>query len=89
MESKHFCEQECITVGCVPSATVAVRGGGGCIPASLGRGMSGHGGGLAGGVSAWGRCLPREVSGGGCLAGVGVCHTLPSPYTESQTPVKT
>ena len=42
---KNIAKQECLTVGCVPSAAVAVEGGG-----YLSRGM------YAWGVSAWGVC---------------------------------
>ena len=56
-------KQECIPVGCVPSASVAVSRGGGCLPGGclpkgclLGRGIC-LGGVSTGGASAWGRCL--------------------------------
>ena len=52
-KEKNF-EQECIPVGCVPSAAVVVSGGG----------VSAKGGYLPGGVSLGG-CLPRGVSAGG------------------------
>ena len=61
-------KQECISVGCVPSAAVAVCPGGGVSPG----GVSAQGG-LPGGVSAQGECLPRGVSAqGGCLPREGV-----------------
>ena len=47
-------QQECIPVGCVLSAGVAISGG-------SAQGGSAPGGVYPGGVSAWG-CLPREVS---------------------------
>ena len=52
-------EQECIPVGCVPSAAVAVcwRRGGVCL----------HGGVCPGGVSAWGGVSAQVVSARGCL----------------------
>ena len=50
-ESKDSSEQECIPVGCVPSAAVAISGGG-----ILSRGMSAYGGVCPDGLSAWGFC---------------------------------
>ena len=71
-------KQECIPVGCVPSAVVAIGGGylpGGCQP----RGGVCLGGCLPRGVSTWGGvypglCLPRVVSvQRGCPSRGGVC----------------
>ena len=58
-------QQECIPIGCVPSAAVAVRGR--CLPGGVS---------AQGSVCPWG-CLPQDVClGGVCLGGVcpgGVC----------------
>ena len=75
-------EQECIPVGCVPSAAVAVPGGV-CLPGGVSACQR---------VSAWqgrageGVCLPRGV----CLPGGGryLSVTLPL-WTEWETRVKT
>ena len=87
--SFFFIEQECIRVGCVPSAAVAA-GGGAVSQHALGRGRGVHTnmhwarGCLAKG---WG-CLPREgVSGQGCLPGGCLLHPL-TPRTEWQTTVR-
>ena len=61
----HF-KQECIPVGCLQSAAVAVSGGGdvcprGCLP----------------GGSAWGEGV--SAGGQGVSAQGGVCQTPPSP----------
>ena len=67
----HRKQQECISVGCVPSTAVAVSGG--CLP--RGKGVCPGGcmprGCLPGGCLPGG-CLPRGVSaqGGVCLGGV-------------------
>ena len=92
-----FSKQECIPVGCVPFAAVAVSGRGGWYLLR---------GGLPGrcllreGVSAWG-CLPGGVCLEGCLPGgmsaYGGClpdiprprGRHPPPRTESQIGVKT
>ena len=61
----NILEQECIPVGCVPSAAVAVSGGGGVFP-----GVSAQGGVcLRGGLPSGIVCL----EGGGCLPNGGVC----------------
>ena len=59
---QHISKQECIPVGCVPSASVAVGGGGGCLKGVCPGGCLNRGG-LPGGVSAqgWG------VSAWGCV----------------------
>ena len=64
-------EQECIPVGCIPSAAVA-GGGGVCLGVSA-RGCVWPGGCLSRGVSAWG-CLPRV-----CASAQGVLADTPSP----------
>ena len=81
-------KQECIPVGCVPSAGWGSAGGsaggvyrGGCVWPG--------GGCLPGGVCprrclAWG-CLPKGVSVQGWVS----ARQPPPPWTESQTPVKT
>ena len=87
-DSKKICEEECIPVGCVPFAAVAVLGGGGVV-------CSGWGVSAQGGMSAgrWGGvCLPKGL--GWCVSawGGGVCRggcTPPALLTESQTGVKT
>ena len=59
---KFMCRsrQECIPVGCVPSAAVAFCWWGrGCLPR---------------GVSAGGVCLPKGVSAGGSVCLGGVCQ---------------
>ena len=80
-KSIFILKQECIPVGCVPSAAVAF-GEGGCVPGE---------GGLPGGVclgrlSAYGVCLwgvcPRGVCPGGTWQG-GVC---PSAYWDTPPP---
>ena len=53
-------QQECIPVGCVLSAAVAISGKGGCLP---GRGCLPGGGGVCPGVCVcFGGCLPRECT---------------------------
>ena len=75
-------KQECIPVGCVPSATVAVCwGDGGCLL----WGVSALGGVCSGGVSAWGGLL----LGGGLLQGGGgggipACTEADHPWTDRQ-----
>ena len=62
----NILEQECIPVGCVPSAAVTVSGGGGVFPGvSAQGGVCLRGGGLPSGIA----CL----GGGGCLPNEGVC----------------
>ena len=57
--SRNPWEQECIPVGCVPSAAMAISGGGG-------GGLSAQVGGcLPSGVSAQGGCV--SLVGGGCI----------------------
>ena len=74
-----YLKQECIPVGCVLSATVAVSWEGGCLPR---RGC------LPGGMSAQGGCLPREWRcvnpGGGRVSAQerGVCPGGTPPRTE-------
>ena len=73
---------------------LGVCGPGGCVVrgvSGLGRGMS-----VLGGCGLWGVCSKGVLPLGGCLLQVGCVvsqHTLrqtpPSPWTESQTPVKT
>ena len=88
-------KQECIPVGCVPSAAMAVFGG-----VSLPRGVSARGGVcsrggclLLGVVSAPGRIwsggsAPRGVSAlGGC--GIPACTEADTPRVHRHTPVKT
>ena len=66
---KHFSEQKCSPVGCVPSAAVAVSwGAGGCLP-SLSRGCLPEGY-VCRGVSARGGCLPEGCVCLVCLGGV-------------------
>ena len=68
-------ERECIPVGCVSSAAVAMSGGG-CLPK---------------GVPAWGGCLGGGACLGGCLPGGGVLsrggrvYTSPHLWTEFLT----
>ena len=76
----HFqVQQECIPVGCVPSAAVAVGGvclPGGCITACTGRGVSApvHAG------------IQRGVSAKGCLPQCTLGYTPPTPlWTEFLT----
>ena len=69
--------QECIPVGCVPSAAVAVSWGGGLLPGGVysqggvsSRGVSALRGVCSqGGVCSWGCLLPgvSALGGGGCL----------------------
>ena len=78
LQTKRKSEQECIPVGNVPSAAVAISGAG-----SAYRGVSVRGW----GVSAYGgfaqeRVCPRGVCLGGCTPPV-------NRITESQTGVKT
>ena len=73
MMSKLFQKQECIPVGCVPSASVAICGEGMCLP----RGVC-----LPGGVFQGG-CLPGGCLPGGCLPR-GVC--IPA-CTGADTPL--
>ena len=49
---EDFGKKECIPIGCVPSAAVAISGGGFA----------------TGGVSAWAGCLPKGVSAQGVSA---------------------
>ena len=65
----HQSKQECIPIGCVPSAAVAVswRGGGGLPVGASTQGF------LLRGVSAQGVCLPRGVCLWGCLPWGGGC----------------
>ena len=56
-----MCKQECIPVGCIPSAAVAIWGGGCLSRWSV----------CPGGVSAQGGCLPRGVSARGCVSAQG------------------
>ena len=63
-QTTNIKKQECIPVGCVPSAAVAVSGVGGvCLGGCLPRGeLSAQGGCLSKGVvSAQGGCLPKGV----------------------------
>ena len=70
-------KQECIPVGCVPSAAVAAGGGRGVSQHALDRGVSAWGvsvreGGVGvstlGGVAARGVCISQHaLGGGGCL----------------------
>ena len=65
-------KQECIPVGCIPSAAVVILEGGGgdvCLGKCLPRGMSAQGGVCPGGVSAGG-CPSRGVFIGGVSLGV-------------------
>ena len=84
-------KQECIPVGCVPSAAVTVSEGGWCLPARWGCLLAGCG-------CLHGGCLPRRwgLSGGylprgwlprGCLPG-GCLPDTPPQWTEWQTGVK-
>ena len=76
--------QECIPVGCVPSAAVAVGGGGGVCYCGVGMSAWSRGP----GVSAWSRRVSAWSRG--CLLGWGdVCQMPPPPSTEWQTGVKT
>ena len=82
-------EQECISVGCVPSASVAVEGG------AFSLGVVCGGGCVCQGVTAWG-CLPTgvcpvrvSVQWGclprGCLArGVSARGCVPHPPCENR-----
>ena len=57
MRQRHYCTQECIPVGCVPSAAVAV-GGGGVSQHALGRGVSAQGVSTQGGCV----CIPARTA---------------------------
>ena len=82
-------KQECIPVGCVPSAAMTASGGGGG-----GRGYVSAGGvrlpgGCLLGVSAWG-CLPRGkwgLPGGSDWGGVCLAGSVHAPRTQRQTPL--
>ena len=85
---KHCFQQECIPVGCLPSAVVAVCPGG-CLPKAVP---------AQGCVSAWGVCVcPGGVSaqgvsaqGGGCLAGgVHAWRGCTPPPVDRRTHTKT
>ena len=80
-------QQECIPVGCVPSAAVAVRGR--CLP----RGVSARGVSTQGVVSAQGEGVRLGVSVRGCLLGGGVVSAqgvvYPGGVSAKQTGVKT
>ena len=80
---QHISKQECIPVGCVPSAAVAVGGGWGCLEGVCPGGVC-PGGCLPGGVSAqgwgvsaWGLCVSQHALGRGCLPRGCVC--IPAP----------
>ena len=79
---KNGLQQECIPVGCVPSAAVAARGvvvwAGGCLPGGANGGIYPR----EGGVCAW-VCVPR-----GCARGY--LPDLLSPFEQNdwQMPVK-
>ena len=85
-------KQECIPVGCVPSAAVAVSGGGvvclgGCLPGGVyPRGVSakegGRGGLPSGGVSAQRGCMPRDVCLGRGVSVGGIYSSLPLPVNR-------
>ena len=79
-------KQECIPVGCVPSATVAVSLGGGCL--LLGKVWSQGGCLLLGGACSWVECL--LLGGGGIWSwrGIPAC-TEADPPVDRQTHVKT
>ena len=89
-------KQECIPVGCVPSAAVAVCWGeGGCLCVWGGLCMSrgclpgGPGRVSAQGMSAWGGVCPRGCLPGGCVCQEG-CLPDPLPlWKELQNGVKT
>ena len=81
--------QECIPVGCVPSAAVAVSGGRGVCPEG-GWGVCPGGGGVCpGGLSGWGGCLAR-----GCTASLPVermtdaCENITFPQLMLQMVIK-
>ena len=84
-------KQECIPVGCVPSAAVTVSRGGGV--SALG-GVCSGGCLFLGGVCSGGGCLLLGVSalGGGCLllvgGGIPACTEADTSPVDRQTPVK-
>ena len=84
MKSQTSKKKECIPIGCVPSAVVAVSGRGGCLT----REVSAQGGGV---YAYWGVCPGGGgVCRGGCLSRR-VCpgvYTSPPCEQKSQTGVK-
>ena len=69
MDSRNISQQECIPVGCILSATVAVTGGWGVCP----EGGVCPGGCVFPGVCLTGGCLSREVLPNGVSAEWSVC----------------
>ena len=76
---KSILKQECIPVGCVPPASVAVSERGVCPGGSAWQGVSSCQGGvcLPGGVYLPGGDCPGGLCQGGVCPGRGVCHTPP------------
>ena len=83
INNKYITQQECIPVGCVPSAAAAISWGRGVLPGGvcfsgglcfLGRGCVSQGGVLPGGCASEGYVLPRGCApwGGGCASQGGV-----------------
>ena len=84
---KNFAKQECIPVGCIPPASVAISWGRGCLT----RGVCQKGVCLErvclGGSARWGGCLPRGVSAWGCLphtpyGQTDACENITLPQTS-------
>ena len=75
-------KQECIPVGCVPSAAVAICWGGGCLPG----GVSAQRGCLPRGGVCPGVCLPGGVSAQGAGVSAGVCLADTPPVDRMTDP---